>query len=552
VTTEDRLRDIRVPYLGWIALGICVLAVIPLLYLGRHLTFFADEWTFIVERGLSGIDGWLRPHNEHWSTIPLLIYRTLFAIVGLRAYWPYLLVLELLHAGSAFLLFALVRRRSGDLLALAAMLSLLFLGRGSENILWAFQIGFVGSVFCGLLAMLLLDPPSVSTARLAAASAALLAALMFSGIGLFFCAALAIGLALDPGRRRRLVALVIPAAAYLAWFVTFGATATSGHRSPLTTAALLSLPSFVPFGVGSALAGLVGLSSRWAAVFLAFVAALLALRWYQRRRIGSAVLGAGVAILLQFALTGLVRGQLGDLQAAEPRYVYVAAVFLILIITDAVAELAVSRRVVAASAVVFLAALAYSGAHLQVYAHQRNAAMNLQAAQLQTVTAFRHAPSIDADTFIDGGETPVTSRQYDAAVDALGSPVPSVDVNRLLALPAVAVDPVVRRLFARSLTAGQIGSGPVAGSCKTYDGRVVSSVDVRPPSNQPVDVSLSDGGPVDVSLTLVGEPTGPPDLQLELAPQTAMALRVPDAGAPIGWRLRIGLPGAGTATICAP
>ena len=162
--------------------------------------------------------------------------------------------------------------------------------------------------------------------------------------------------------------------------------------------------------MGSALAGLVGLSSRWAALFLAFVAALLALRWYQRRRIGSAVLGAGVAILLQFALTGLVRGQLGDLQAAEPRYVYVAAVFLILIITAAVAELALPRRVVAASAVAFLAALAYSGAHLQVYAHQRNAAMNLQAAQLQTVAAFRHAPSIDADSFIDGGTTPRSTR----------------------------------------------------------------------------------------------------------------------------------------------
>src|SRR5439155_100537 len=183
--------------------------------------------------------------------------------------------------------------------------------------------------------------------------------------------------------------------------------------------------------------------------------------------------------LLQFALTGLVRGQLGDLQAAEPRYVYVAAVFLILIITDAVAELAVPRRVVAASAVAFLAALAYSGAHLQVYAHQRNAAMNLQAAQLQTVTAFRHAPSIDADTFIDGGETPVTSRKYDAAVDALVSPVPSVDVNGLVALPAVAVGPVVLRLSLRALNplptdsraAGRSGCNSVSPRGSRWRGR---------------------------------------------------------------------------------
>ena len=38
----------------------------------------------------------LRPHNEHWSTLPILVYRVLWQLFGLRTYVPYQLVALLL------------------------------------------------------------------------------------------------------------------------------------------------------------------------------------------------------------------------------------------------------------------------------------------------------------------------------------------------------------------------------------------------------------------------------------------------------------------------
>src|SRR5207248_8608022 len=83
VNDRRLLAPPRLAHAEWVAAAACLLMIAPLLYLGRHLTFFADDWTFIVERHFSGLAGWLAPHNEHWSTVLLLIYHALLAVVGL-------------------------------------------------------------------------------------------------------------------------------------------------------------------------------------------------------------------------------------------------------------------------------------------------------------------------------------------------------------------------------------------------------------------------------------------------------------------------------------
>ena len=50
---------------------------------------------------------------------------------------------------TALFLFLLIRRRSGQVLGLAAAALFLVLGRGWENLIWADQIGFVGSSGAG-------------------------------------------------------------------------------------------------------------------------------------------------------------------------------------------------------------------------------------------------------------------------------------------------------------------------------------------------------------------------------------------------------------------
>ena len=43
--------------------------------------FYGDEWDFLGHRGLAGAERSLwAPHNEHWSTGPILIYRALYTL----------------------------------------------------------------------------------------------------------------------------------------------------------------------------------------------------------------------------------------------------------------------------------------------------------------------------------------------------------------------------------------------------------------------------------------------------------------------------------------
>ena len=103
------------------------LAGLVLLALGAGMTFFSDEWAFIESRSLGDPVDWLRPHNEHWSTLPIIVYRFMVETIGIGSYMPYLAVVVALHIGVACLVYRLVERRSGRPVAFAAgMLVALF------------------------------------------------------------------------------------------------------------------------------------------------------------------------------------------------------------------------------------------------------------------------------------------------------------------------------------------------------------------------------------------------------------------------------------------
>src|SRR3954468_13014158 len=98
----------------------------------------------------------LEPHNEHFSLVPVIVYKLLFATAGLDHYAPYRIVALALHLTIAALVFVFVRSRAGDVLALAGATLLLFLGAGFEDVLWPFQIGFMSALAAGLGALILL------------------------------------------------------------------------------------------------------------------------------------------------------------------------------------------------------------------------------------------------------------------------------------------------------------------------------------------------------------------------------------------------------------
>ncbi len=49
-------------------------------------------------------------NNEHWSTLPVIVFRTLFAIFGVAHYLPYAVVVVAVHLGVCIVLWVLLRR----------------------------------------------------------------------------------------------------------------------------------------------------------------------------------------------------------------------------------------------------------------------------------------------------------------------------------------------------------------------------------------------------------------------------------------------------------
>ncbi len=139
-------------------------------WLDRGLWFFGDEWDFLVSRGLGyppgSVHGIWFPHNEHWSTLPILAWRALYSLWHLSSYWPYLGLLLAVQALTVHLAWRACRRAGASpWVSTAAALMLGFLGAGAEDFGWAFQVGFVGSVAFGLLAFDLLDRPGSPAVR---------------------------------------------------------------------------------------------------------------------------------------------------------------------------------------------------------------------------------------------------------------------------------------------------------------------------------------------------------------------------------------------------
>ncbi len=127
------------------------------LVLARTQWFFADEWEFLSGRGVNPSD-LLRSHYGHWVAVPIVVYRVLWEVVGLRSYLPYVGVAIGLHLLAAVLLWVVMRRAevSPWIATLAASMFVLF-GAGAQDILWAFQITFTGALVFGLVHLLLVD-----------------------------------------------------------------------------------------------------------------------------------------------------------------------------------------------------------------------------------------------------------------------------------------------------------------------------------------------------------------------------------------------------------
>jgi len=296
--------------IGWPPFVVAVGALVFLVWLGRDMTFYHDEFAFLLLRDLSW-NGIFSPHNEHLSATLVVLYRTLVGTVGTVSYWPYLGVTFALHVAVAAIVYVVVRRETTAAWALGAMAVMLVLGSGGDDILWAFQSGTVGAVAAGMAAVV------VAPRRPAVAAILLTIALATSGAGLAFVVGTGVHLLLT--RPRALLWLLLPVGLYLVWYLIFATSAVS--------AGLDGLVEYVLTGLYASAAGALG-STALAVGQVALLALALALgRAWSIPPVVLALLASCVAF---FVIAGLVRAQLGAEQATAPRYVYIVAPSLII------------------------------------------------------------------------------------------------------------------------------------------------------------------------------------------------------------------------------
>jgi hypothetical protein len=298
------------------------------LVLGRFQWFFYDEWDFLAARTAGNLGDLFRPHNEHWTTLPILTYRLLYWAFGL-SYFPFRVVVLLLHLTAAALLFVLILRAGvRPWIATAAASLFVLLGAGWENIIQPFQISFTGAIVFGLAQVLLADHDGRVSRRDWLGLLAGLLGLMTSGVAVTMVFVVGVGVLLRRGWRAAMFHTAPPAASYVAWLViighraySFGRLSVSGDRRFVTT------------GVGAAF-GAIGQAG---AINVANAVILVvggAFAWRQRRHSKQlsqlaapiALLGGSVVFL---AITATGRLVVGTDFARASRYMYLVVAMML-------------------------------------------------------------------------------------------------------------------------------------------------------------------------------------------------------------------------------
>jgi hypothetical protein len=250
--TEEDSRDIPDPPMirrdqraaFWVFVAAQGLIFIALIWNFHGEWFVADEWVFLAARTAGNLSGLFHPYHQHWSTLPILYYRLLWNVVGLRSYIPYLVSVVILHITICFLLRSIMIRAM-VLPWIATICALVFsvYGAGYSDISYGFNVGFDGSIVFGLLFLLAVDHDGAVRRRDVWGVVAGLAALMCSGIGVAMIVAVAVAISFRHGVRRALLLILPLAAIFLIWFATVGHSAFSQYSS------LSGLIRFAAFGI---------------------------------------------------------------------------------------------------------------------------------------------------------------------------------------------------------------------------------------------------------------------------------------------------------------
>jgi hypothetical protein len=487
------------------ALAVGLFTAVFILLLAKGSSFHTDDWSFVLARAGHSPGVFLEPHNEHLSLVPVTIYKVLLELVGLDHFEVFRLVLVLVNLAGAGVLLVLVARESEPVWALLATVPVALMGAAWSGMVSPFQVSFSMSMLAGLCALLALDRRSLRGDL--AACALLLVALASSGLGLPWLVVAGLELLLRRPWLRRVWVILVPFAAYLAWYAVYGERTGSGLEDPI---------SFAANAAAAVVGGYVGLDAAWGRTLVVLGLVLAGWRISRLGRVPLRTVSALGGALAFWGLTGLVRD---PATFGESRYLLPGAIWVVLAAAPLLPKAPPTRQqlLVGSGAVAcfLIAGSAYfvGGRRVLVDGNRPTYARLLAVELARDEVAPGFQP--------DAARVPhVRAEPYLAALGRYaGSPAMTLAEAR-------AADPGSRREFDEALV-GALGlalapaTGRAGGTCEVAEGE---PLDMAVPAGG-IQLDVPDGGDATVALRRLGDPgEGGPTLTAPAGAESALAI----------------------------
>jgi hypothetical protein len=341
---------------GVLFAGLLAISVPFVLFgVGSYQWFFRDDFMFLAGRDAGSLDDLFRPHNAHWTTIPIVAFRALWAIFGFRSYLPYEGTVLALHLTACVLLRVIMRRAGvGPWIATAAAGTFVLFGPGEQNMIWAFQIGFTGALVFGLTQLVLCDHDGPTNFRDGLGVLAGALALMSSGVGVAMVVITGVATLARRGWKVALLYSSPLAALYIAWWLVerpvivgpFGRPPIAELFRWVRSAVIgvfVALGHFGVVAVALAIVLVVGLGLAWSHMSVAEARTRAAIP-------ASMLLG----VVVFSVMSAMGRWSLGPEFARSSRYVHIGTALLLPALAVAIDAIARRWRVLAVPLVALL------------------------------------------------------------------------------------------------------------------------------------------------------------------------------------------------------